>query len=201
MNDQPPRSRREEYTAATRAALLEAGKAAFARDGFQASGIDAISRTARVTRGAFYHHFEDKTALFDAVVVALQKQAAAEVASAPPRHLAIWDKLFIGIAAYLDVCLDPTYARIVVKEAPTVLGEKRFREIEEAYPMALLSASLRALQERGEIEVDDVLLLTRMVDAMICKLSLVLLEPDAGVHQREEGLRLIRALLETVRRR
>ena len=62
------RSRREEYSDATRQALLEAGRDIFAREGYQAAGIEAISRAARVTRGAFYHHFEDKKALFDAVV-------------------------------------------------------------------------------------------------------------------------------------
>ena len=72
-------SRREEYTEATRQALLSAGRDAFARDGYQAAGIEAISRAARVTRGAFYHHFEDKKALFDAVVVALQAEAAAKI--------------------------------------------------------------------------------------------------------------------------
>ena len=56
----PERSRREEYTEATRQALLSAGRDIFATEGYQAAGIEAISRAARVTRGAFYHHFEQR---------------------------------------------------------------------------------------------------------------------------------------------
>lgn len=78
----PPKSRREEYSEATRQALLDAGREAFAAHGYQAAGMEAISRAARVTRGAFYHHFEDKKALFDAVVVAMQREAAAKIEAA-----------------------------------------------------------------------------------------------------------------------
>ena len=93
------RSRREEYTEATRQALLSAGREIFAREGFQAAGIEAISRAARVTRGAFYHHFDDKQALFDAVVVAMQVEAAARVEETARVEQKIWDRLSTGIDA------------------------------------------------------------------------------------------------------
>ena len=100
------RTRREEYTEATRQALLAAGRDAFASEGYQAAGIEAISRAARVTRGAFYHHFEDKKALFDAVVVALQIEAAAGIEARAKTQRKVWDRLTEGIDAYLDVCLE-----------------------------------------------------------------------------------------------
>ena len=124
------RTRREEYTEATRQALLAAGREAFAGEGYQAAGIEAISRSARVTRGAFYHHFEDKKALFDAVVVALQIDAAARIEARAKTQRKVWDRLTEGIEAYLDVCLEPAYARIVIQEAQAVLGNVRYREIE-----------------------------------------------------------------------
>src|SRR6266404_5025765 len=139
------RSRRDEYTEATRQALLSAGRNAFANEGYQAAGIEAISRAARVTRGAFYHHFEDKRALFDAVVVALQIEAAAKIEAKAKTQRKVWDRLTEGIDAYLDVCLEPAYARIVIQEAPAALGNARYRAIEEAYPMALLTARLNTL--------------------------------------------------------
>src|SRR5215475_15784895 len=85
------RSGRDEYTEATRQALLAAGREAFARGGYQEAGVEAISRAARVTRGAFYHHFEDKKALFDAVVVAMQAEAAAKIETAAKSQRKIWD--------------------------------------------------------------------------------------------------------------
>src|SRR4051812_26055354 len=106
------KTRREEYTEATRQALLAAGRDAFAGEGYQAAGIEAISRAARVTRGAFYHHFEDKKALFDAVVVALQMGAAAKIQERTRGQPNVWHRLTIGIDSYLDICLEPAYARI-----------------------------------------------------------------------------------------
>ncbi len=196
----PERSRREEYTEATRQALLSAGQEIFAREGYQAAGIEAISRAARVTRGAFYHHFEDKKALFDAVVVAMQVAATARVNAASKGVQKIWDRLTIGIDAYLDVCLEPAYGRIVVQEAPAVLGHARFREIEEAYPLALLTASLTALKRQGELDVDDIALLSRMLDAMICKVALMLPEADDPATLRARGQGIIGNLLASYRR-
>lgn len=193
------RTRREEYTEATRQALLAAGREIFSRDGYQAAGIEAISRAARVTRGAFYHHFDDKKTLFDAVVVSMQAETVATVNEKSRTEPGIWDRLFIGIDAYLDVCLEPAYRRVVIQEAPAVLGSKRFREIEEAYPLALLMASLKALKRDGELRFEDIHLLSRMVDAMICKLALMLPDADNPKTLKERGLEMVAALLANFR--
>jgi AcrR family transcriptional regulator len=195
QENEPARSRREEYTEATRQALLAAGRHAFAHEGYQAAGIEAISRAARVTRGAFYHHFEDKKALFDAVVVALQMEAAAKIEARARTRRKVWDRLTEGIDAYLDVCLEPAYGRIVVQEAPVVLGDTRHREIEEAYTMALLTATLAALKRQGELDFEDIELLSRMVDAMICEVALLLPEADNPKKLRMRAHKVINTLL------
>jgi len=196
----PERSRREEYTEATRQALLSAGREIFAREGYQAAGIEAISRAARVTRGAFYHHFEDKKALFDAVVVSLQSEAAGKIEERARVQRKIWDRLSVGIDAYLDACLEPAYGRIVIQEAAAVLGNERYREIEETYPMALLTATLNALKRDGELDFEDINLLSRMVDAMICEVAIMLPEADHPKKLRERGQKIIGTLLGAFRR-
>jgi AcrR family transcriptional regulator len=195
----PARSRREEYTEATRQALLAAGRHAFASEGYQAAGIEAISRAARVTRGAFYHHFDDKKALFDAVVVVMQSEAAAKIEARAKTQRNVWDRLTAGIDAYLDACLEPAYGRIVVQEAPAVLGNARYREIEETYPMALLTATLAALKRQGELDFEDIELLSRMVDAMICKVALMLPEADNPKKLRARAHKIIGSLLGSLR--
>jgi AcrR family transcriptional regulator len=196
-----PKSRREEYSEATRQALLGAGREAFAKSGYQAASMEAISRAARVTRGAFYHHFEDKKALFEAVVIAMQAEAAGRVEAAAKIERKIWNRLSAGIEAYLDVCEEPAYASIVIQEAPSVLGETRYREIEERYPTALLIATLRALKRDGELDVDDPDLLSRMVDAMICKIGLLLPRSDNPKKLRRDGHKIVATVLESFRKR
>src|SRR5205807_8111665 len=99
----------------------------------------------------------------------------------------------------LDACLEPAYGRIVIQEAPAVLGSKRFQEIEEAYPMALLTASLNALKRDGDLDVEDIDLLSRMVYAMICKIALMLREADHPKTLRERGQKIIGRLLGSFR--
>ena len=195
------RSRRDEHTEATRQALLSAGRDIFAREGFQTASMEAISRAARVTRGAFYHHFEDKKALFDAVVVAMQAEAAARIQARAKAERKIWDRLSAGVDAYLDVCLEPAYGRIVIQEAPAILGNARYAEIEEAYPMALLGATLNTLRREGEIAFEDMELLTRALDAMICKVALMLPEADDPKKLRKNGHRLVDGLLAAFRKK
>lgn len=201
MTDKTAKTRREEYTEATRQALLVAGREIFTTLGYHASGIEAISRAARVTRGAFYHHFEDKKALFDALTVAMQSEAAEKVAKSARKHEKVWDRLYEGINTYLDVCLEPTYRRIVIQDAPAILGSIRFHEIEVEYPMALLKATLNALHRQGELEFEDIDLLTRMVDAMICKVAIMLPDSKCPDVLRDQSQKLIDTLLCALRRK
>src|SRR6185312_12936811 len=85
-----------------------------------------------------------------------------------------WKRLRLGIGAYLDACLEPAYQRLVLQEAPAVLGMARFREIDEAYPLEQMTGALAALKKRGEIAFDDIDLLSRMVSAMLWELALLL---------------------------
>ncbi len=195
------KSRRDENTEATRQALLSAGRDIFAKEGFQAAGMEAISRAARVTRGAFYHHFEDKKALFDGVVVVMQSEVADKVERAARTQPRIWDRLRAGLDAYLDACLEPDYARIVIREAPAVLGHQRYREIDDAYSMALLIATIKALKRDGEITFEDAELLSRMVDAMICQVALMLPETSDPKKMRKNALKLIDGLLSAFRKK
>jgi len=175
-NDNAPLSRREEYAEATRAALLEAAQALFIEEGVQQVGIEAISRRARVSRGAFYHHFSDKRALFDALVVQLQADAATRV-SAKARSGASTgplDQVSAGIEAFLHVCLEPPYRRLVIQEAPAMLGSERCREIAEQSVVGLFVGALQRLREAGHIDVDNPSLAGHMLGAMVCEAALLL---------------------------
>ena len=190
------KSRREENTEATRAALLASAQDAFAKQGFGRSSTEAIARAARVSRGAFYHHFADKKALFDAVVISLQIMAVDRVSERALQENDLWDRLYAGLDAYLEVCMEPVYARIVVRDARAVLGEERFMKIEGDYTVALLRANLAALHKAGRLAVDDPELLSQMVDAMVCRLAMTLQTDGAAPDQRDRCRDTLRSLLD-----
>ncbi|AMP04631.1 TetR/AcrR family transcriptional regulator [Collimonas pratensis] len=169
---EPIKSRREEYADATRTALLATAREIFTAEGYQQTGIEAVARAARVTRGAFYHHFDDKQALFEALVIDLQKEAASKIAAQAKLQPDLRAKLSIGAKAFLEVCTEPSYRRLVIQEAAAVLGVERCRQISETYPYGLLIEAIKGLQQRGEFDVENPYLASRMIGAMICEASL-----------------------------
>src|SRR5436853_5817253 len=101
------KSRRSEYAEQTRAALLTAAANAFAEDGFTATSITQIAAAARVTKGAVYHHFPDKQALFEAVVHRCNEAAQQQVYDAVAgRRDDAWEAALAALSATLDVSLD-----------------------------------------------------------------------------------------------
>ena len=168
------KSRREEYSEATREALLTAAGELFVQHGYHAVGIESIARAARVTRGAFYHHFADKTALFDTLIVKLQQDATTRVVAKAQRERDRWKQLRTGIDAFLEICTEPTYRRLVIEEAAGVLGSKRCREIEDQTAVGLMVRAMVELKRQGELEVEDPALAARMIASMICEVALLL---------------------------
>jgi len=107
---------------ATRTALLDAARALFAANGYADTATPDIVADASVTRGALYHHFADKRALFRAVAereaarVAQEIEARAAPASSPR------GALVRGAAAYFDAMAVEGRTRLLLVEAPAVLG-------------------------------------------------------------------------------
>src|SRR4051794_27040658 len=95
------KSRREEYSAATRKALLDSATALFAARGYARTSLDDIAAGARVTKGALYGHFESKQALFRAVLHELEATTTREVRRAVDAAATPWDGARAGLDAFL----------------------------------------------------------------------------------------------------
>lgn len=189
------RTRREEYADQTRQALLDVARDIFTAEGYQAAGIEAIAQAARVTRGAFYHHFEDKRALFEALVISLQQAAAEHIrrtAMAEPDANA---RVMAGAAAFLESCMEPAYRRLVIQEAPAVLGGRRCREIGEAHPYGLLIAALAELRKAGRFDSANTWLAARMIGSMICETALLLEGAESPKALKRQALAIVERVL------
>jgi len=145
-------------SAATQETLVGAARALFAARGFGGVGTEAIVRAAGVTRGAMYHQFADKTELFAAVFEAVEIDVAARIGRAVAEAgqtdpIAVME---LGANAWLDACADPEVQRIVLLEAPAVLGWERWREIGTRYGMGLVEAVIAHAIEVGRIRPQPV---------------------------------------------
>jgi AcrR family transcriptional regulator len=151
-----PRRTQAERSRATRAALVDAGRRLFAERGYAATGREDIAAAAGVTRGALYHHFDGKPALFEAVYESLEASLLQTVAAAAMRGTTARERLGLGCHAFLDAALDPAVQRIVLLDGPAVLSVDTRRRIEETYALGLLRVSLDELVAEGVLPAGPV---------------------------------------------
>jgi AcrR family transcriptional regulator len=140
-------------SAATRAALVDAARPLFAARGYADVGTEEIVRAAGVTRGALYHHFADKTELFAAVFERVEGEVATRMgeAIASANETDPVEVMRLGAGFWLDACSDPEIQRIVLVDAPAVLGWARWTEIGNRYNTGLVRELLANAIEIGRI--------------------------------------------------
>ena len=152
-----------ERSRATRERLLTHARTLFGERGYAAVGTEEIVRAAGVTRGALYHQFRDKEALFEAVVEAVEADTTATAASEAAGASDALGELRAGARAFLAVCADPEVERILLLDAPAVLGWDRWREIGLRHGLGLVAAVLEAGMDAGTIARQPVTALAHLL--------------------------------------
>ncbi|MDT4921386.1 MAG: hypothetical protein QOI15_2288 [Pseudonocardiales bacterium] len=140
-------------SAATRDALVAAARPLFAGSGFAEVGTEAIVRAAGVTRGALYHQFADKTELFAAVFEVVESEVTQRIGAATD-GAGVTDPIELmklGAATWLAACTEPEIHRILLVDAPAVLGYDRWREVSLRYGLGLVQTLLSYAMETGAI--------------------------------------------------
>jgi AcrR family transcriptional regulator len=154
-----------------------------------------VVRRAGVTRGALYYHFRDKRDLFQAVVEDLQQQILERVQQAATDVADPWEGLRLGLHAFLDACTEPAVQRIVLTDAPSVLGRATWREIDARYGFGLLRAALQGLIDAGLLEPQPVDPLAHMLLGALSEAGMVIAESeDMASTRRDVGVSLDRLL-------
>lgn len=136
---------RAAQAAGTRRDLLQHARKLFAQKGYAESSTDEVVRRAKVTKGALYHHFSNKLELYRAVVADMERELVAKMAEAADGAKTPHTKLEAACRAYLDACLDSSLTRILVLEAPVVLGWKEWCELAHQHEIAALATYLESV--------------------------------------------------------
>ncbi|MGC7099774.1 TetR/AcrR family transcriptional regulator [Amycolatopsis lurida] len=146
------RSRRLDYSESTRSALVTSAVELFTDRGYAGTSLDEIARRARVTKGALYHHFTGKQALFEAAFDAVETEVIDRLRQIRSGPEPPWDRAIDCLRTFLRCCLEPSYQRVVVHEAPVVMGWERWRQAEEHFSFGLLRDCIEELVAAGELE-------------------------------------------------
>src|SRR5262245_30807619 len=136
-------NKKAERGRATREQLVEIATGLFAEHGYEATSIEAVLRSAEVSRGALYHHFAGKEPLFEAVFEAVELDVSHRLAEAIAGVTDPVEALRTGCLHWVALAGDPVVQRIVLIDAPSVLGWQRWRELEERYGLGMTKAAMR----------------------------------------------------------
>lgn len=140
-----------ERSAKTVQHVLEVAEQHFAATGYEATSTEALVREAGLTRGALYHHFGSKQGLFGAVVQNVQRRLAGAVAAASGDDRDLWAAFVGGCHAWLEAATEPSVRRILLLDAPAVLGWRRWLELDMAGGGRLLREGLAELAADGTL--------------------------------------------------
>lgn len=173
-------------TEATRSALLTAARQLFAEKGYAETSTPEIVRTAGVTRGALYHHFEDKVALFRAVITEEFRAVAEEITkSAKSVPGSALDALRQGSRGFLDAMSDKGRVRIMLRDGPAVLGQMELDKIDRDTSADTLRLGLAEAMEEGEIKRLPLDALTKQLSALFDRSALAVSEGDDPIDHLE----------------
>lgn len=145
-----------EAGAATRTELIRTARRLFVA-GYEEVGTSAIAEAAKVTRGALYHHFSDKRALFAAVVDQVAADLVERINAAAISHVeSPVESVIAGCRAFIAACHDVETRQIYLVDAPAVLGWSAWRDIDTHYGLGSLKDGLGKCAADGYIAQEDV---------------------------------------------
>ncbi|TCN35370.1 TetR family transcriptional regulator [Kribbella orskensis] len=142
---------RERQAEATRELLVGIARERFVKQGYAATAMDDIVQRAGLAKGALYHHFSGKDALFKAVYDVVLDETAGAVMAAALAEEDPWAAVRAGLSAFLDACLRPAFRRIVIIDSVTVLAARAWESGTEGVELPMLRTVLTPLVDSGAL--------------------------------------------------
>jgi AcrR family transcriptional regulator len=184
---------------ATRRQIIEAATILFADLGYADVSIEAVLKASGVSRGALYHHFASKEALFEAVFEAMEIEVAQRVAARSAGARDVVRGLRAGCDAFLELAQEKAVRQIVLTDAPSVLGWAKWREIDARHGFGLLKASLARASAGGLLPAELVDPFAHMLLASLTEVALMIArageDPDAAARGKAAAQALITRML------
>jgi AcrR family transcriptional regulator len=179
---EPPATLRSQHVEATRRAVLAAARSLFGSKGYSQTSVDQIATAARVTKGAVYHHFANKEALFRAVHAEVEGEAQARAIAARDPGGSPVDQIVAMVNGYLDAALDEEIRRITLIDGPALLGLEPDLPADQQANQEGLRAFLATAIERGELVDVDPGVVTHLIGGLALQGGLLIAragDPDA----------------------
>lgn len=173
--------------AVTREHLITVATRLFAERGYEATSIDAVLHAAGVSRGSLYHHFRGKDALFEAVLEALEVSVGRRVLEAADDAPDSTTALRRGCLAWVRLAGDPVVRRILVVDAPSVLGWVGWRALEERHALGMIKQVVGEIATEGGLAPELVDVFSHVILAAMNEIALLVARSDNPDTAMSEG--------------
>jgi AcrR family transcriptional regulator len=183
----------------TRALLISVARELFGGRGYAGVSTEEIVRTAEVTRGALYHHFNGKKELFKAVYEEIERQNLERIGAVAMGESDPWRQQLAAVGAFLDACREPYVRQIALIDAPSVLGWEEWHEVEQRYGLGLIQAGLQLLIQAGVIADQPVEPLSHLILGALTEAGMVIAQAEDQDRARQEVGAAVERLLEGLR--
>jgi AcrR family transcriptional regulator len=188
-------NRKVEKGLETRREIIAAATRLFADLGYGGVSIEAVLAQTGVSRGALYHHFAGKEALFEAVYEAMEADLMQRTTSATAAAGSAAEGLQVGCDAFLDLVQEDAVRQIVLIDAPSVLGWEKWREIDARYGFGLLKAALGQASAGGSLPDELVDSYAHILMAALTEVAMLTARADDRPAAAALGKRSIKLLL------
>jgi len=158
---------------ATRSQLIAIATRLFAERGYEDTSIEAVLREAGVSRGSLYHHVPGKEALFEAVAEDVETSVGQQTLAAASGSDGPVAALRAGSLAWIRLAGDPVVRRILLIDAPSVLGWERWRAMEEHHALGGIRALLQVIADQGRLRPELVGTLGNVLLAAVNEVALI----------------------------
>ncbi|OBK40697.1 TetR family transcriptional regulator [Mycobacterium sp. 1165196.3] len=194
------RRTQEERSAATREALIAAARKLWGLRGYAEVGTPEIATAAGVTRGAMYHQFADKAALFREVVEVVEQDVMARMAVVVAESGAATpaDAVRAAVDAWLDVSGDPEVRQLILLDAPSVLGWAEFRDVAQRYSLGMTEQMLTEAIRAGQLAEQPVRPLAHVLIGALDEAAMVIATADDPTRTRLEVGQVLHRLIDAM---
>jgi AcrR family transcriptional regulator len=198
---QPHKKTQAQRSEGTRSELVRVARELFTEPGYTQTPIELVAERAGVTKGALYHHFDNKRELFQAVFEQLEQELCERVImAAAGAGDDVWAGLQAGVRAFLDAGVnDQAVQRIVLLDGPTILGWETWKEIDERYGYGLTKASIEQAMDAGVLVKRPSEPIARLFLASLSEAAIQIARADDHERAMEEMSSAIFALVESLR--
>jgi len=188
-----------ERRAATVESILKAGRLLFGERGFAATTIDDIAEQARVAKGAVYHHFATKEAVFEAVFDQVSRALMQEIDRAVRTEKDVLAAMVAGTQHYFAACAKGPTGQIILRDGPAVLGWERWREIDAQHFGGKIPRAIAAAMDSGLIARQPVEPLARLLLGAVTEAAVACAGRTDVLKAGHEYTRAFKSLVEALR--